>query len=95
MFVVCLRFSENKASAPALMDGHRAWIEKGVADGVFLLVGSLQPSAGGAIIAHGLSRDEIESRVADDPFVAEKVVEAEVLEVTPNRADSRLDFLMG
>jgi hypothetical protein len=33
--------------------------------------------------------------VNDDPFVAENVVTAEVLEISPNQADERLNFLLG
>ncbi|QPC43376.1 hypothetical protein HW532_12140 [Kaustia mangrovi] len=95
MFMCLLRMSENRASAGALMEGHKAWIQKGVEDGVFLLVGSLRPDAGGAILAHGLSRAELERRVNEDPFVAENVVRAEILEIAPARTDERLGFLMG
>lgn len=75
------------------MDGHNAWIRRGFEDGIFLLVGSLQPNAGGAILAHGASLTAIEARVQDDPFVAEGVVRAEILEVVPGRTDERLAFL--
>lgn len=94
MFVVLLRFSENKAQAARFMDAHKAWIQRGVDDGVFLVVGSLQPNAGGAILAHGTSLAELRARVNDDPFVAEEVVGVEILEITPARADARLGFLM-
>ena len=94
MFVVLLRFGINKAKAPDLMEGHNAWIRGGLADGVFLVVGSLKPSAGGAIVAHGTDRAALEARVQADPFVAEGVVEAEILEVTPGKADPRLAFLL-
>ena len=43
MFIVLLRFSQNKAQAAAFMDGHNEWLRQGFADGVFLLAGSLQP----------------------------------------------------
>jgi hypothetical protein len=33
--------------------------------------------------------------VNDDPFVAEKLVSAEILEIAPSRADERLNFLLG
>jgi hypothetical protein len=33
--------------------------------------------------------------VKDDPFVAESVVTAEILEITPAKADERLTFLLG
>lgn len=94
MFVVLLRFADKSRVGP-LMDGHRQWIERGVADGVFLLVGSLQPSLGGAILAHNTSLADLKRRVDADPFVAERVVTAEILEIAPARADERLKFLLG
>jgi uncharacterized protein YciI len=95
MFVLLLRFSGNKAEAPRHMEAHNAWIRRGLDDGVFLVVGSLQPSAGGAILAHGASLPELQSRVEEDPFVAHDVVSAEILEISPARADDRLSFLLG
>ena len=95
MFVVLLRFSENKSQIGSHMDGHNAWLKRGFEDGVFLLAGSLQPKRGGAIVAHGSSLTEIQDRVDEDPFVAENVVTAEILEISPARADERLAFLVG
>jgi uncharacterized protein YciI len=95
MFVVLLKFSENKARAGQFMDGHKAWIKRGFDDGIFLLAGSLHPDLGGGIVAHNASLPDLQSRVRDDPFVAEKVVTAEILEITPARADQRLTFLLG
>ena len=94
MFFVLLRFSDNKDRASAFMDGHQEWIKRGFDDGVFLVVGGLQPGLGGAIVAHGTSRAELEARVAGDPFVVENVVTSEILEIAPARADERLDFLL-
>ncbi|MEL3892479.1 hypothetical protein V6B08_19525 [Ferrovibrio sp. MS7] len=95
MFVVTLKFAANKAAAPRLMEGHNAWIRQGFEEGVFLLTGSMQPALGGAVLAHGVSRTEIEARVAADPFVVEQVVSAEILEIAPGRLDERLAFLKG
>jgi hypothetical protein len=61
---------------------------------VFLLAGSLQPGAGGAIVAHDTSLADLQTRVNGDPFVAEKVVSAEIMEITPARCDTRLAFLL-
>jgi uncharacterized protein YciI len=94
MFIVLLKFSDNKAKAGQFMEGHEKWIERGFDDGVFLLAGGLQPNLGGAILAHAASRAELQGRVNADPFVAEKVVEAEILETAPSRADARLGFLL-
>ena len=94
MFIVLLKFSGNKGQAGQHMDGHKDWLRRGFDDGVFLVAGSLQPNLGGAIVAHNTSPAELQSRVNDDPFVAEDVVNAEILEITPSRADGRLDFLL-
>lgn len=92
MFVITLRFAD-KSKAPQFMDAHNAWIKRGFDDGVFLLVGSLQSNAGGVILAYNASHEAIETRVQNDPFVAEGIISAEILAVTPGRIDERLAFL--
>jgi uncharacterized protein YciI len=94
MFVVTLRFSANKAQAPNLMQAHNDWIRSGFDDGIFLMTGSLKPGLGGVVLAHRITRAELEARVEKDPFVAEDVVSADILEIAPGRADDRLAFLM-
>jgi uncharacterized protein YciI len=94
MFIVLLKFSDNKGKASQFMEGHKEWIKHGFDDGVFLLVGSLQPNLGGGIVAHNTSLSDLQSRVNTDPFVAEKVVKADILEITPSKADARLNFLL-
>ena len=95
MFIVQLRFAGNKGQASQFMEGHKEWLQRGFDDGVFLLAGSLQPNAGGGIVAHNTSLSELESRVNDDPFVAENVVAADIIEIAPSKADRRLEFLLG
>ena len=94
MFIVLLKFSDNKGNAGQFMEGHNEWIKRGFDDGVFLLVGSLQPNLGGGIVAHNTSLSDLQSRVNDDPFVAENVVSAEIIEITPSKTDERLNFLL-
>lgn len=94
MFIVLLRFSTNKAAARELIAAHDEWIKRGLDDGVFMVVGSLQPNLGGGIVAHGLTRSELDARVGADPFVANDVVSAEVFELSPSKTDARLAFLL-
>ena len=94
MFIVQLKFSDNKSNAVQFMEGHNVWIKQGFDDGVFLLVGSLQPNLGGGILAHETSLSDLQNRVDDDPFVAENVVSEEIIEITPAKADDRLKFLI-
>jgi len=94
MFIILLKFSENKDKAGDFMDGHNQWVQQGFQDGVFLLVGSLQPNLGGSVIAHNISLSELQVRVGEDPFVKENIVSSEILEIDPKKADERLKFLV-
>ncbi|PKA44834.1 YciI family protein [Rhizobium sullae] len=95
MFIVFLRFSSNKMQAAQFLEGHNAWIKGGFDSGTFLLSGSLHPNAGGALLAHNIDRKSLEALVQEDPFVAARVVSAEIHEITPGRIDERLVFLKG
>lgn len=94
MFVVLLKFSSNKSQASEYMEGHNNWLQHGFDDGIFVLAGSLQPKQGGALLAHNISREDLEDRVNQDPFVAEDVVAAQILEITPSKASQELAFMM-
>jgi len=94
MFIVLLYFSDNKAQAKEHMEGHNAWIKKGFNDDVFLLVGSIEPNSGGSILAYNSTPDELRSRVDDDPFIANNIVKAEIIEISPKKSDERLSFLV-
>lgn len=93
-FIIILKFSKNKSLASAFVEGHNQWIRRGFDEGVFLMVGSLKPGVGGAIIASGVSLESIEHRVNEDPFVAENIVVAEILEIEPRQAHEHLQFLL-
>jgi uncharacterized protein YciI len=95
MFIVLLRFSTNRGAAKQYMEGHNVWLKRGFDDGIFLLSGSIKPSDGGAILANSTTMEDLEARVAQDPFVAEAVVTAEIVEISPSRSDERLAFMLG
>lgn len=94
MFFVLLKFSDNKSQARQFMDGHNAWLKRGFDDGVFVFSGSLQPALGGAIMARNTSLPALQSRLGDDPFVAQNVVSAEIFDISPAKTDPRLNFLL-
>lgn len=94
MFVVLLRFSDNRDRAAQLMEGHKQWIKRGFDEGVFLLSGNLEAGSGGGILAHNTTLSELRGRMNEDPFVAENVVRAEIIEIAPGKADERVAFLL-
>ncbi len=93
MFIILLTFSDNKSQAKEFMDGHNTWIKRGFDEGVFLLAGSIQPSSGGAVVAHNVTYEALERMVGIDPFVVHNVVRAKILEISPGQTDERLSFL--
>ena len=95
MFIVILRFSDNQNRADELRAAHRAALKRRFDDGVYLVGGGLHPHQGGALLAHNTSLEELQARVNADPFVAENVTSAEILEFTAAMADERLSFLLG
>ena len=95
MFIVLLKYCSNKGQASQFMEGHNEWIKSGFDDDVFLLVGSLQPDLGGGIMAHNITMSDLKRRVNDDPFVENKVVSTEIIEISPAKVDQRLQFLLG
>lgn len=84
MFIVFLRFGPNRTEAGRWMAGHKQWIEEGIADGVFLVAGSLDNGQGGVVIAAGQDLAQIHARVGRDPFVVHGVVSAEVHALAPS-----------
>ncbi|MDO3385464.1 YciI family protein [Gilvimarinus sp. SDUM040013] len=93
MFIVFLNFTDKRERAPALMAEHNEWLQQGFADQVFVLAGSVAPARGGAIIAHNVTREDIESRVSEDPLVTEGIVAAEIIELTPTKVAQSLALL--
>lgn len=94
MFMVLLNLSGNKERAAEYMAGHRTWLQKGFDDGVFLTSGNLVAQPGGGILIHGLSEEEVQARLSQDPFVAHEIVTVQILEITPTKTDPRMAFLL-
>lgn len=94
MFVILLKFSTNKGRAGQFMERHNSWLRNGFEKGVFLLSGSIQPKAGGAVFAHNTTLEQIQAIVNEDPFVAEDVVSAEIIEISASKSTPELEFLI-
>lgn len=94
MFIVLLTYTAPLAQIDAHVAAHREWLSGCYADGIFLASGPQQPRTGGAILAHGLSRDALDARLARDPFAQAGVASYQVVEVAVKLADPRLGFLV-
>jgi uncharacterized protein YciI len=88
MFVIELIYKADLAEIDRHMAAHMRFLRKYYGAGNFLLSGRKIPRDGGIIIAAGRSRQEIESIVAQDPFVARGLAESRIIEF---RASQRAD----
>jgi uncharacterized protein YciI len=70
------------------MSAHVRFLKKYYTSGHFLVSGRKIPRDGGIIVAVGKSRDEIESLMQEDPFVAHGLADFRVIEF---RASQRAD----
>jgi uncharacterized protein YciI len=94
MFIVLLTYTAPLAEVERHLQPHVAWLNTCYGDGIFLASGPQQPRVGGAILAHGLSRAELDCRLAEDPFAQAGVANYQVVEVEVRLADTRLAFLL-
>jgi len=83
--VITLRYVVDLAQIDAALDAHVQWLDAQYADGVFLASGRQVPRVGGVILAAGLKRDELDVRLALDPFHQQGLAEHNVVEFLPSR----------
>jgi uncharacterized protein YciI len=88
MYFVFLRFGAGRPQAGKWLDHHNRWLEHGIEAGFVLLAGSLVAGQGGALIMANLTREEVEARLQEDPFVSEGVVVPEIHAVVPSKASA-------
>lgn len=94
MFMIVLKLTETKSQASQFMEAHNDWIKRGFDSGIFLLSGGIKPHLGGVVFAHNIALSDLQDLINDDPFVANNVVKAEIIQIAPERCDKRLAFLM-
>lgn len=94
LYVIFLKHGPNKDKASDFMPDHIAWLKEKIEQGKLLMYGGLNPQQGGAVLARGASKDEIEALIADDPFVTQNIVNVEINEIAPKGAGEALSFLL-
>ncbi|MGE5478577.1 MAG: YciI family protein [Bacteroidales bacterium] len=94
MFIVLLTYTAPLEQVDRHVAAHRDWLAACYDDGIFLASGPQQPRVGGAILAHGLSRAELDRRLAADPFAQAGVANYQVVQMEVRLADARLAFLL-
>jgi uncharacterized protein YciI len=91
MFVIELIYKADLEDIDAHMKAHMRFLKAHYASGHFLVSGRKIPRDGGIILAVGTSREQIEAIAAQDPFVANGLAEARVIEFRASQRAPDID----
>jgi uncharacterized protein YciI len=88
MFVIELIYKTDLAQIDAHMAAHVRFLKKYYASGNFLVSGRKIPRDGGIILAVGDSREQIETIIKEDPFVAHGLADFRIIEFRASQSAS-------
>jgi len=91
MFGIELIYKADLEDIDAHMKAHMRYLKAHYASGHFLVSGRKIPRDGGIILAVGKSREEIEAIASQDPFVANGLAEARVIEFRASQRAPDID----
>ena len=94
MFVVTLTYLVDLSEVDAALPEHVAWLDRQYADGAFIASGRQVPRVGGLILVAGTNRQDLERRLALDPFGRLGLAEHAVVEFVPSRGADGLEQLL-
>ncbi|WP_219115665.1 YciI family protein [Janthinobacterium sp. UMAB-56] len=85
MYIVLLHYVQPLAAIEAHLEEHRRFLDRHYAAGIFLASGPQMPRTGGVILVKGLSREELDGVLAEDPFYREQIASYQVIEFNPTK----------
>ena len=94
MFVIELIYKAELTEIDQNMKAHMAFLKRHYQAGQFLVSGRKVPREGGIILALGESREQIESIVKQDPFVARGLADFRVIEFRESQRAPSIDALL-
>ncbi|HZF71435.1 YciI family protein [Sulfuricurvum sp.] len=93
MFIISLTYIKPLEEVDVLLEEHIAYLKEQYALKNFLASGRKVPRIGGVILAHAISREEIETIISLDPFHRHGIAEYEITEFIPTMTVNELAFL--
>lgn len=94
MFVLKLTYIKGIKEVEKLLTAHRAYLDKNYASHHFLASGPQVPRTGGMILCVANNREEVDSIIAEDPFLINGVADYDIIEFVPRKHVAELnDYL--
>lgn len=94
MFVSTLTYVVDLARIEEALPEHVAWLDRQYAEGVTILSGRQHPRVGGVILWRSAERADVETRIEEDPFVAQGLATVSLVEFRPTKAAPGLESLI-
>ena len=85
MFIILLTYTCLTEKIDEYLVEHRTYLDRYYSCNKFICSGAQQPRTGGVILCNGLSVDEVESIVLEDPFKIHNLATFQVIEFTPSK----------
>jgi uncharacterized protein YciI len=83
--MITLTYLVDLSDVDAALIDHGAWLNRQYEEGVFIVSGRQVPRVGGVILAAGLSREDLQRRLAEDPFHQRGIATYTVTEFVASR----------
>ncbi|MBB4127653.1 uncharacterized protein YciI [Xanthomonas translucens] len=78
LYILALNYVRPLEEVKAHLDTHRQWLAKHINAGRILAAGPNEDKSGGLVLASCGNRSELDDMIADDPFVAHRLVAVSV-----------------
>lgn len=80
MFIIISKYLKSLEEVDSKRSDHLAYMNNYVLAGTFLLGGRQVPTTGAAIVAHNITREELEEILRNDPYVINGLAEYNIIE---------------
>lgn len=94
MFIINLNYVAPLTKIDGRMKEHMVFLNACYREGLFLVSGRKIPRTGGIILAHGSSKEALETLMNNDPFVAEGLAEFSIIEFRASQSHPDLKKLL-
>lgn len=85
MFVILLTYTCSTDKIDEHLTNHRFYLDRYYSLNKFICSGAQQPRNGGVILCNGITKDEVESIILEDPFNIHDLATYQVIEFTPSK----------
>lgn len=83
MFIITLTYKAPIEEVDKYLIEHRAFLDTGYQQNIFIASGPKQPRTGGIILSQLKNRIELEAFIKNDPFFINHIADVEITEFSP------------